>query len=154
MLNTINLTLLGTLHFLESPASCIGFTKINNTIKYLRFFFYFIELMDLLFNKIWMIYNHHKIHYKKITQWHIVFLKNNVVKIGAICVVHPLSILPCILSDPDALWIFIFCSNLLIPFSVMIISGICGCWLCPFVHVCTPVAISNIQMFHVFSFVY
>jgi hypothetical protein len=44
--------------------------------------------MDLLFNKIWMIYNHHKIHYKKITQWHIVFLKNNVVKIGAICVVH------------------------------------------------------------------
>jgi hypothetical protein len=25
------------------------------------------------------------------------------------------------------LWIFIFCNNLLIPFSVMIISGICGC---------------------------
>jgi hypothetical protein len=31
-----------------------------------------------------------------------------VVKIGAICVVHSLSILPCILSGPDALWIFIF----------------------------------------------
>jgi hypothetical protein len=30
-----------------------------------------------------------------------------VVKIGAICVVHSLSILPCILSGPDALWIFI-----------------------------------------------
>jgi hypothetical protein len=27
-----------------------------------------------------------------------------VVKIGAICVVHSLSILPCILSGPDALW--------------------------------------------------
>jgi hypothetical protein len=51
---------------------------------------------------------------------------NNVVKIGAICVVHSLSILPCILSGPDALWIFIFCNNLLIPFSVMIILGICG----------------------------
>ena len=50
---------------------------------------------------------------------------NNVVKIGAICVVHSLSILPCILSGPDALWIFIFCNNLLIPFSVMIILGTC-----------------------------
>jgi hypothetical protein len=42
MLNTIYLALLGTLHFLESPASCIGFTKINNTIQYVRFFIYFI----------------------------------------------------------------------------------------------------------------
>jgi hypothetical protein len=27
------------------------------------------------------------------------------------------------------LWIFVFCNNLLIPFSVMIISGICGIFL-------------------------
>jgi hypothetical protein len=47
-------------------------------------------------------------------------------QLHSICVVHSLSILPCILSGPDAFWIFIFCNNLLIPFSVMIILGICG----------------------------